>query len=98
MVEYAKEIVKATFLVAMFLAYCKDVSTISMFQGWNNLFGGISDMALTNIWFSLVFSVIFPHFFEILPVLIFSGFPIVRGNTTDHGNEEKQNGCQRERK
>ena len=33
MVEYAKEIVKATFLVAMFLAYCKDASTTSMFQG-----------------------------------------------------------------
>ena len=32
MVEYAKEIVKATFLVATFLAYYKDVSTISMFQ------------------------------------------------------------------
>ena len=98
MVEYAKEIVKATFLVAMFLAYCKDASTISMFQGWNDLFGGISDMALINIWFSLDFPAIFPHFLDILPVLMFSGFPIVSGNTTDHGNEEKKNGCQRERK
>ena len=69
MVEYAKEIVKATFLVTMFLAYCKDLSTISMFQGWNDIFGGSSDMA---------YFIVPQSFFQILPVLMFYCFPIVK--------------------